>query len=92
MTTKEIIGDQFRHELRGLLNRFSKENGSDTPDWVLADYLIGCLAAWNASVRERERWYGRTNLEGPSPMPITFSPDDPAKPVEPEGGTGKGGA
>ena len=63
MTTRAIIGDQFRHELTGLLNRFSKENGSDTPDWVLADYLIGCLAAWNASVRERERWYGRTNLE-----------------------------
>jgi len=42
-----------------VLNRFSAENGSDTPDFLLARYLLGCLAAWNTGVRAREQWYGR---------------------------------
>ena len=32
--------DVFKKELTELLNRHSKENGSNTPDYVLADYLI----------------------------------------------------
>jgi hypothetical protein len=45
--------------LRALLNRYSAENGSDTPDFVLAEYLLGCLLAFDAAVRRREAWYGR---------------------------------
>ena len=41
------------------LNRFSAENASDTPDWILAQFLLGCLAAWNQGVQQRETWYGR---------------------------------
>ena len=33
----------FEKELTDLLNRYSKENGSNTPDFILARYLIGCL-------------------------------------------------
>lgn len=50
--------DQFRKDLEGLINRHSMENGSDTPDFILADYLMACLKAWNSGVNERERWYG----------------------------------
>lgn len=32
--------DDFKLELTQLLNRHSKENGSNTPDYKLADYLI----------------------------------------------------
>ena len=49
----------FREELQSLLNVHSKENGSDTPDWILADYLSDCLASFDLAVRRREKWYGR---------------------------------
>lgn len=49
----------FRRELQDLLNRHSKENGSDTPDFILAGYLEGCLAAYDATVIARDQWLGR---------------------------------
>lgn len=51
----------LREALRQLLNsvRAEKEYGSGTPDFVLAQYLLDCLKALDAAVRERERWYGR---------------------------------
>lgn len=41
-------------ELRSLINRHSKENGSDTPDFVLAQYLQHCLDAFNYATRYRQ--------------------------------------
>lgn len=49
----------FVSELASLLNRHSKENGSGTPDFILAEYLFGCLTHFNAAVNRRESWYGR---------------------------------
>lgn len=46
-------------DLTEVLNRHSAENGSDTPDFILAQFLIGCLQAWDANVTAREIWYGR---------------------------------
>ena len=43
----------FRSELAAVINRFSRENGSNTPDWILADYLAGCLNAFDAATRAR---------------------------------------
>jgi hypothetical protein len=51
---------QFRAELETLLNAQSMENGSDTPDFILADYLVDCLAAFDRALQTREKWYGRT--------------------------------
>jgi len=53
----------FITELRDLLNRRSMENGSDTPDFILAQYLTDCLRAWNRATKRREDWYGRTPQE-----------------------------
>jgi hypothetical protein len=50
----------FASELAHLLNHYSQESGSNTPDFILAWYLQGCLALWNECVTDRERWYGRT--------------------------------
>jgi hypothetical protein len=49
----------FAIELERLINRYSKENGSNTPDFILAKYLCNCLDAFNLASRERERWYGK---------------------------------
>jgi hypothetical protein len=57
----------FMEELRALINRHSAENGSDTPDFLLAAYLYDCLVAFDRTVRDRERWYGRRKAEPGDP-------------------------
>lgn len=47
----------FESELRELLNRYGRENGSNTPDFVLADYLNQCLNAFDMAVRSRDNWF-----------------------------------
>lgn len=55
----EIKKEGFREELEKLLNRFSKENDSNTPDFLLANFMISCKDAFDLTVRRREEWYGR---------------------------------
>ena len=43
----------FHEELTALLNKYSKENGSNTPDFILALYLEKCLLAYDTAVRHR---------------------------------------
>lgn len=54
----------FEDELVCLLNKYSKENDSNTPDHILATYLIDCLLAWNVGVQAREEWYSRSFKPG----------------------------
>lgn len=49
----------FNQELTQLLNKYSKENNSDTPDFILCKYLNKCLDAFAMASQLRERWYGR---------------------------------
>ena len=48
----------FQSDLRKLINRHSKENGSDTPDFILAEYLNNCLENFNNIIRKRESQKG----------------------------------
>jgi hypothetical protein len=48
----------FIKELEALINKHSVENESDTPDWILAKYIAGCLNTWNETVAARDRWWG----------------------------------
>jgi hypothetical protein len=50
-------------ELEDIVNRYSEENRSDTPDWILANYIIACLDAFNGAIFSREIWYGRKTAE-----------------------------
>ena len=52
------MSDSFRRELSEVLNRYSKENGSNTPDFILADYLARCLEAYDVAIMQRAVWYG----------------------------------
>lgn len=52
------IGDALRVELSGLLNRYSAENASNTPDYILAKYMMACLMAYSEAVNDRDKWYG----------------------------------
>ena len=51
--------DVFRRDLAALINRYSLEGLSNTPDFLLADYMIACLKVYSESVNKRENWYGR---------------------------------
>jgi len=62
--TGKVHGDDLEHALASALNRYSAENDSNTPDWILAQFLLGCLAAWNAGVKQREDWYGVSDRPG----------------------------
>ncbi len=55
----------FEKELKALLNKYSKENASGTPDFILANYLTLCLSAYNLTTKAREKWYGK-NVDGKS--------------------------
>jgi len=61
----------FRSGLEHLINRFSKENGSNTPDFILAEYLDDCLRAFDAACyRRRVWWYGDRQENKPSPCSV----------------------
>jgi len=53
---------EFWNELQQLLNKHSKENGSNTPDFILADYLKESLHLFNQSVNRREEWHGKNKV------------------------------
>lgn len=53
-TQRAALADEFA----AVLNRHSAENESDTPDFVLSLYLVGCLEAYEEATRQREAWHG----------------------------------
>jgi hypothetical protein len=53
------MGDELQDELAAVLNKYSAENMSNTPDFILAQYLLDCLAAFNHASIRREAWYGK---------------------------------
>lgn len=50
----------FQKELEHIINKYSLENGSNTPDFILAEYLTNCLKAFNKCSRKREKWFGKS--------------------------------
>lgn len=61
--------DGFRKQLQLLLNSVSMENRSDTPDFILAQYMTDCLEAFDRAVNRREAWYCRQSPQS-TPTPI----------------------
>jgi len=49
----------LRKEIEHAINRCSAENGSNTPDFILAELLTDCLAAFDKASQAREKWYGK---------------------------------
>lgn len=77
---------EFEKKLSAIINEYSKESDSDTPDFILARYLNEVLKNFNAAVMDREQWYGRIkhveddlNYKIPydfdNPNPNTIEPD-----------------
>ena len=49
----------FRQDILDVINRHSQENNSNTPDYILAGYLLDCLKNFDRAVNLREAWHGR---------------------------------
>lgn len=49
----------FFDALQSLINSYSVENGSNTPDFILANFLFKALISLDDTVNAREKWYGR---------------------------------
>ena len=58
---------KLQDEIRSAINRCSAENGSNTPDHILAEFLAGCLAAFDDASNARESWYGAHHEPGKPP-------------------------
>lgn len=51
--------NDLRTRIQDQINCCSAENGSNTPDFILAAYLVNCLHAFDVAVNARESWHGR---------------------------------
>ena len=49
--------ENFYLELEQLINKYSMENNSDTPDFLLADYLMECLEVYSHAIKNRDTYY-----------------------------------
>lgn len=59
MAKEKLHNEQpLQQELRNLLNRHCQENAADTSDFILAEYLLDCLKAYNKAVNRRDKWWG----------------------------------
>jgi uncharacterized coiled-coil protein SlyX len=55
--------NEFYDELVSLINKHSKENGSNTPDFILAMYLEDCLKAFDRALTARTKWWYGPEVE-----------------------------
>lgn len=49
--------ENLEKDLMRLINMYSLENESNTPDFILAGYLINCLDVFNKTINRRSKWY-----------------------------------
>lgn len=74
---KEKVGKElsFEKELQNLINKHSVENESNTPDFILAKYIDGCLKTFSTTVKERDQWYGFKPFHSGEPTSEKLSKD-----------------
>ena len=73
------MSSEFRKELETLINSHSMENGSNTPDFILADFLTDCLQAFDKATVERHGWKTRGTTENPITDTESSVSEDDAK-------------
>lgn len=70
----------FREDLASCINRWSIENDSNTPDFLLADFVIDSMGALARAVEKREEWYGRSpRVIVPKGIDVSKYPLEPGK-------------
>ena len=74
------MSSNLQREIATALNRACAENESNTPDWLLAQFMLSCLAAFNTAVQQRETWYGRDARPSYPGTPIVVERSPEVKP------------
>ena len=59
----------FQDELAELINIHSKENGSDTPDFLIAEFMVGMLNVFDAVLKRRDKWWKDEKQRERAPLP-----------------------
>ena len=54
------MASDFRKDLIALLNAHGIDNQTNTPDYLLGDYLLACLKAFDSTVQARDTWHSPT--------------------------------
>lgn len=49
----------LRDEIEASLNRYSIDNATNTPDFILSRLLLDCLKAYDNAVNARDDWFRR---------------------------------
>jgi hypothetical protein len=66
----------FEDELEHLLYKHGIDQKMTTPDFILAEYLVNCLHAWQTALGHRETWRTRrTTVQGTA----AWLPEPPGK-------------
>ena len=62
----------LRSDIETAINMHSRENDSNTPDFILAEYMLDCLNAFEKCSRRREEWYGKSlSINGDQEFEVT---------------------
>jgi len=73
-----LPNEGFYNELVSLINKYSKESESNTPDCILATYLEQCLLAFNFAIKMRDLYAQPSAYPyKQSPIPNTYDPLSP---------------
>ena len=49
---------ELEKKLENLINSESRENDSNTPDFILSEFMMKCLDAFEIASNKREVWFG----------------------------------
>lgn len=50
---------ELSKRIRSIINELSEENNSNTPDFILAEYLVQCLRNFESAANAREKWHSK---------------------------------
>lgn len=53
-----VLNSTFQQELTELINRYSRKETSNTPDFVLAEFIGQILKAWDRAATARDKFFG----------------------------------
>jgi hypothetical protein len=56
--------ERFRKQIAAVINMEGRENNSNTPDFLLAEFMESCLVAAEHLIGAREDWYGYHSKPG----------------------------
>jgi len=57
-----VEGKSLMRGIMDLINYHSRENESNTPDFILAEYLMEVLESWERFTKTRDAWWNNKSL------------------------------